>query len=69
MFLETTYLVDCIMSICNNQVTLEQYKLQKLCVKEIFHQDNSTSSHILVNIYLSQIDLTIFRISGEKLTP
>ena len=50
-----------------NHITLEQHKLQELCLREISHREKYINSEVLGNPYPTYIDQTIYRKTGEKL--
>ena len=50
---------DSIRPINDNHFTLEQHKIQELCLREISHQEKYTNCNVLGNSYPSYTDQTI----------
>ena len=50
-----------------NHITIEQHKLQELCLREISHREKYINSKVLGNPYPSYTDQTIYRKTGERI--
>ena len=51
----------------DNHVTLEQHKLQELCLREISHREKYINSKVLGNPYPKYTDQSIYRKTGERI--
>ena len=59
--------LNSVRKINDNNITMEQHKIQELCLREISHREKYINSKVIGNPYPKYTDQTIYRKTGERI--